>query len=94
LLENSTTWITTGATQAPASSAATAPMPNASMTVPRLCWLNWMRLEKREKSIEITSNIASASTTKSPAMPRLNQGEALIVPNVPAVSTTASPSTP
>ena len=30
LLENSTTWMTTGATQAPASSAATLPMPNAT----------------------------------------------------------------
>ena len=35
LLENSTTWMTTGATHAPASSAATAPMVNASTTLPR-----------------------------------------------------------
>ena len=82
LLENSTTWITTGATHAPASSAATrahgegqhdrcrgsTPMP----TLP----------ENREKSIVDTSNIASASTTNSTAMPRLNHGEELIVPNV------------
>ena len=36
----------------------------------------------------ITSNIASASTTNSAAIPRLNQGDALIVPNVPAVRMT------
>ena len=35
LLEKRTTWITTGATHAPASSAATAPIVNASMTLPR-----------------------------------------------------------
>jgi hypothetical protein len=41
-----------------------------------------------------TSNIASASTTNTAAMARLNHGEALMVPKVPAVSTTISPSTP
>ena len=34
LLEKTTTWITTGATQAPASNAATPPMPNASRKEP------------------------------------------------------------
>ena len=38
--------------------------------------------------------MASASTTKSSAMPRLNHGDALIVPKVPAVRMTISPSTP
>jgi hypothetical protein len=42
----------------------------------------------------MTSNIASASATNSAAMPRLNHGEALIVPNVLAVRITISPSTP
>ena len=36
LLENRTTCITTGATHAPASNAATAPMLKASRSVPRL----------------------------------------------------------
>jgi hypothetical protein len=51
-------------------------------------------LEKREKSIVMTSNIASASTTNNTKMPRLNQGDALIVPNVPAVRITIKPRTP
>ncbi len=42
----------------------------------------------------MTSNMAIVSTTKSSAMPRLNHGEALMVPNVPAVRITISPSTP
>ena len=54
----------------------------------------WTLLEKREKSISKTSNIASASATNNAAMPRLNQGEALMVPKVLAVSTTTRPSTP
>ena len=52
------------------------------------------RLEKREKSIVMTSNIARPSTTNSTAMPALNQGDELIVPNVPAVRMTTRPSTP
>ena len=47
-----------------------------------------------EKSISNTSNIASASATNSTAMPRLNHGDALMVPNVLAVSTTTRPRTP
>ena len=86
--------MTTGATQAPASSAATAPMPNARRKVPRLSSPKRMRLDHREKSSVITSNIASASTTNSAAIARLNQGDALIAPNVPAVRMTTRPSTP
>src|SRR5215203_423424 len=93
LLENSTTWMTTGATHAPASRAAMPPMVNASTNVPR-GEAGFMPLEKREKSISNTSNIASASATKSTAMPTLNQGDALSVPNVPAVRMTSRPSTP
>ena len=94
LLEKTMTWITTGATQAPARSAATPPMPNASRNEPRPEAPPARRLWKREKSIVMTSNIASVSTMKSAAMPRLNQGEALIVPKVPAVRITTRPSTP
>ena len=47
-------------------------------------------LEKREKSIAMTSNIARPSTTNSSAIPTLNQGDELIVPNVPAVRITTS----
>ena len=36
LLENTMTWMTTGATHAPASRAATAPMPNATTKRPAL----------------------------------------------------------
>ena len=42
----------------------------------------------------MTSNIARPSNTKSTAMAILNQGDALIVPNVPAVRMTTRPSTP
>ena len=48
----------------------------------------------REKSIVTTSNIASASTAKTIAIETLNQGEALMVPNVLAVVMTITPSTP
>ena len=41
-----------------------------------------------------TSNMASPSTTNNAAIPKLNHGEALIVPNVPAVRLTTSPSVP
>ena len=85
--------MTTGATHAPASSAATAPIVNASRNVPRPAPLP-MLPENREKSISNTSNIASDSATNSTAMPRLNHGDALMVPNVLAVSTTMTPSTP
>ena len=85
--------MTTGATQAPASSAAIAPMLNASSTLPRVP-LPVNRVEYREKSISRTSNIASPRTTNSIAIPRLNHGDELIVPNVPAVRMTISPSTP
>ena len=88
------TWITTGATQAPARSAATPPMPNASKNEPLPEDSPANRLWKREKSMVKTSNIASASAMKSRAMPRLNQGEALIVPKVPADRITTRPSTP
>ena len=94
LLENSTTWMTTGATHAPARSAATAPITNATTNVPRDDSATLRPLEKREKSIVMTSNIASESATNSTKMPRLNQGDALIVPNVPAVRITITPSTP
>ena len=87
--------MTTGATHAPASSAAIAPMPNASATM-TLCPIHSLPADpaKREKSIVSTSNIASASTTKTIAIARLNHGEALIVPNVLAVVMTMTPSTP
>ena len=93
MLAKSTTWITTGATHAPASSAATAPIVNARPKLPRAPPEPTLP-PKREKSISKTSNIASASAMKSTAMPRLNQGDALMVPNVLAVSTTTRPSTP
>ena len=83
--------MTTGATHAPASSAATAPIVNATANVPRRVG-RCMPLEKREKSMLTTSNIASPSTTNSMAIAALNQGEALIVPKVPAVRITTSPS--
>ena len=76
--------MTTGATQAPASRAATAPMLNArTKSRCRACGLN--AVENREKSISKTSNIASARPTKSTAMARLNHADAFNVPNVPAV---------
>ena len=84
--------MTTGATHAPASSAATAPIVNASMKVPRPVAEN--PLEKLEKSITMTSNIARLSTTNSAAIATLNHGEALMVPNVLAVRITTRPSTP
>ena len=76
------------------ASAAIPPIANARTNDPRPASPNRKLLEKREKSIVITSNIASASATNSTAIPRLNQGEALIVPNVPAVRMTIRPSTP
>ena len=69
-------------------------MVNASATLPRLALPGWNAVEKREKSISSTSNIARPSTTNSTAMPTLNQGDALMVPKVPAVRITISPSTP
>ena len=93
LLEKSTTWITTGATHAPASSAAIAPIENAITNVP-VPAPGEKREPKLEKSIISTSNIARPSTMKMAAMTRLNQGEALIVPNVPAVRMTTRPRTP
>ena len=71
-----------------------APMLNASHSVPRPVSPRRRPLLKRVKSTMITSNIARPSTTKSAAMPRLNQGDALIVPKVPAVRMTITPSTP
>ncbi len=53
-----------------------------------------MPAEYFEKSISSTSNIARPSTTKRIAMPRLNHGDELMVPNEPAVRMTTSPSTP
>ena len=44
--------------------------------------------------IAMTSNIASASTTNSTAMPTLNQIVLLIAPNVDAVRITSSPRPP
>jgi hypothetical protein len=93
LVEKSTTWITTGATHAPASSAATPPMVKASITEPRLDPVPTLA-ENFEKSISNTSNIASASATNRTAMPRLNHGDELMVPNVCADRITISPSTP
>ena len=87
------TWRTTGATQAPARSAATAPMPNARPKEPRLPPVP-NPAEKREKSMVKRSNIARPSTTNNAAMPALNQGEELIVPKLPAVRMTTVPSTP
>ena len=93
MLENSTTWMTTGATHAPASSAATAPMLKASAKLPLLDEVP--RLPAYwEKSICSTSNIASARTKKRTAIPRLNQGDELIVPKVPAVRITTRPIAP
>src|SRR5437764_6709687 len=86
--------MTTGATQAPASSAAMAPMLNASQKVPRLSGPNRIRLDHREKSSDTTSNIARPSTTNSTAIATLNQADELIAPNVPAVKITTNPSTP
>ena len=86
--------MTTGATQAPARSAASAPSVKASRNVPRFASATWNRDENREKSISMTSNIASARSTKTMAMARLNQGDELMVPKVPAVRMTISPSTP
>ena len=40
-----------------------------------------------------TSNIASASTTKTRAIDRLNHGDALMAPNVLAVVMTMTPRT-
>src|ERR1700730_4248379 len=94
LLDQSTTSTTTGATHAPASRAAMPPIVNATSSVPRLESLTVNPLENREKSITMTSNIASDSTTNSTAMPALNQGDELMVPNVPAVRMTTRPSTP
>ena len=85
--------MTTGATHAPASRAATAPMLNASTNVPE-CAAGLKRLERLEKSIMMTSNIASPRTMNSAAIARLNHGDELIVPNVPAVRTTTRPRTP
>ena len=70
-----------------------APMLKASTTLP------WRPpptnpLEYLEKSISRTSNIARPSTTNRIAMPRLNQGEELIVPNVLAVRIAMSPRIP
>ena len=93
MVENNTTWITTGATHAPASKAATPPMVNASITEPRLDPVPTFA-EYLEKSISNTSNIANASATNNTAMPRLNHGEALMVPNVCADRITIKPSTP
>ena len=93
MVENNTTWITTGATHAPASNAATPPMVKASITEPRLDPVPRLA-EYLEKSISKTSNIASARATNNTAMPRLNHGEALMVPKVCAERITISPSTP
>ena len=86
--------MTTGATHAPASNAATAPMTNATATLPRFDGSAPIEPEKRDRSISKTSNIASASATKITAIATLNHGEALIVPNVPAVMITITPRTP
>ena len=88
------TWMTTGATHAPASRAATAPMPNATTNDPARLVPAANRACSREKSMARTSNIASPRTTNSAAIPTLNQGDELIVPNEPAVRMTPSPSTP
>ena len=75
--------MTTGATQAPASSAATAPITNARPNVPRLVGF-CIPLEKREKSMSITSNIARPeSDEQRRRCARLNHGDELMVPNVP-----------
>ena len=90
MLENKTT----GATHAPARSAAIAPMLKARIRVPRLWSCARNPLEKREKSITSRSNIARPRTMKRAAIPRLNHGDELMVPNVPAVKMTMSPRTP
>ena len=94
LLENTMTWMTTGATHAPASRAATAPMPNATRNDPAWGEEAANRDCSREKSMARTSNIASPRTTNSAAIPTLNHGDELIVPNEPAVRMTTSPRTP
>ena len=68
-----------------------APMVNASHNVPRPVSPRRRPLRNRVKSTMITSNIARPSTTKSAAMPRLNHGDELIAPNVPAVRMTITP---
>ncbi len=69
-------------------------MPNASASEPRLPPPVPSDEENREKSMVNTSNIASASTAKTSAIATLNQGEELMVPKVPAVRITITPSTP
>ena len=68
-------------------------MLNAMTNVP-LRALGVNLVDRLEKSMMSTSNMASASTTKRIAMPRLNHGDELMVPNVPAVRMTMRPSTP
>ena len=51
-------------------------------------------LENLERSMVMRSNIASPSTMNNSAIARLNHGDELIVPKVPAVRITTSPSTP
>ena len=69
-------------------------MPNATTNDPP--WLVPVvnRDCSREKSMASTSNIASPRTTNSAAIPTLNQGDALMVPNEPAVRMTTSPRMP
>ncbi len=70
-------------------------MPKASARVPRLPELARSSLPwSLEKSMWTRSNIARASTTKSTAMPTLNQIVLLIAPKVAAVSVTVRPITP
>ena len=95
LLEKTMTWMTTGATQAPASSAATPPSAKATRNDPLPPGPpRFTALWKREKSMVTMSNMARPRTTNSAAIARLNHGDALIVPNVPAVRMTASPRPP
>ena len=56
-LENSTTWMTTGATHAPASKAATDPIPNASSTEPRLEPRRSKRVENRVELTRILGEV-------------------------------------
>jgi hypothetical protein len=60
---------------------------NASQRLPRLA-PGVKPLEYFEKSIMMTSNIARPSTTNSSAMPRLNHGDALMVPKYRRSTTT------
>jgi hypothetical protein len=69
-------------------------MKNASDRLPRFDGSTGPPRISVDASIVMTSNIASPRTTNSAAIPALNHGDELMVPNVPAVTTTIPPITP